>query len=275
MQLKQESNTDFRKRYHLVTRLRKAVKHTLHLEYICQSPLCDARTKLEAQAYLAFMRGMLNLELKKWEDAEKELLDCKNIYEKLSSALNEDEQVIYKQQVEELNPYLGFCDRNIGDSREKKENLLNMCNQGGNTDLLVAQTREKQVASLLEVTWRSRTVPVRHEKIRVFLLAFQGLENSLTKAADSDGQVSVYDTILLDCKEAVQSLKEELQASATASKQKGDVSTQLNSQQYLLNYLTFLRATLTIDRNLVMIEAFKKNFAANQVLININFNSHF
>jgi len=264
MQLKQESNTDFRKRFHLVSRLRKAVSHTLHLEYICQSPLCDARTKLEAQAYSNWMQGMLHLELKEWKAASEKLLLCQTIYEKLSSALNEDEQVIYKQRVEELKPNLRFCAYNIGDSTAQ-EDLLNLRNAGNaDFDILVAQTREKQVASLLEVTWRGRAVPVRLEKIRVFLLAFQGLESSLVKATDSDGQLSVYDTILLDCKEAIQSLKEELQAPAAKGKAPADAAAPLNSQQYLLNYLMFLRTTLTIDRNLVMVEAFKKNFASNQ-----------
>jgi len=55
-------------------------------------------------------------------------------------------------------------------------------------------------------------------------------------------------------------LKEELQAT-TAAKAKLDASSQLSSQQYLLNYLTFLRVTLTIDRNLVMLDSFKKNLS--------------
>ena len=208
---------------------------------------------------------MLHLELKEWKAASEKLLLCQTIYEKLSSALNEDEQVIYKQRVEELKPNLRFCAYNIGDSTAQ-EDLLNLRNAGNaDFDILVAQTREKQVASLLEVTWRGRAVPVRLEKIRVFLLAFQGLESSLVKATDSDGQLSVYDTILLDCKEAIQSLKEELQAPAAKGKAPADAAAPLNSQQYLLNYLMFLRTTLTIDRNLVMVEAFKKNFASNQV----------
>ena len=97
----------------------------------------------------------------------------------------------------------------------------------------------------------------------MFLLAFQALDSSLGKANDFDAKLSGYETILLDCKEAIQSLKEDL---AAVAKTKVDVqSPQLGSQQYLLSYLTFLRATLTIDRNLVMVEVFKKNFAAYQV----------
>lgn len=49
MQLKQEANTEPRKRFHLLSRLRKAVKHAEELERLCESNRVDARTKLEAQ----------------------------------------------------------------------------------------------------------------------------------------------------------------------------------------------------------------------------------
>lgn len=49
MQLKQEANTEPRKRFHLLARLRKAAKNSEHLERLCESPRVDAKTKLEAQ----------------------------------------------------------------------------------------------------------------------------------------------------------------------------------------------------------------------------------
>lgn len=49
MQLKQEANTEPRKRFHLLARLRKAAKHGEKLEKLCESPRVDAKTKLEAQ----------------------------------------------------------------------------------------------------------------------------------------------------------------------------------------------------------------------------------
>lgn len=45
-----ESNTEPRKKFHLLGRLRKAVKHAEQLELLCnQQKACDARTKLEVQ----------------------------------------------------------------------------------------------------------------------------------------------------------------------------------------------------------------------------------
>lgn len=50
MELKQESNTDPRKRFHLLRRLNKAAKYAEELYQLSETcELCDARTKLEAE----------------------------------------------------------------------------------------------------------------------------------------------------------------------------------------------------------------------------------
>ena len=47
MQLKQEANSEPRKKFHLLARLRKAVKSAQELERLSALDRCDARTKLE------------------------------------------------------------------------------------------------------------------------------------------------------------------------------------------------------------------------------------
>lgn len=69
MQLKEEANTEPRKRFHLVSRMRKAVDHSESLVTLCESEKCDARTKLEAQAYNAFLKGSLHFEQEHWKTA--------------------------------------------------------------------------------------------------------------------------------------------------------------------------------------------------------------
>lgn len=61
MQLKQEANTEPRKRFHLLSRLRKAAKHSEKLEKLCESPRVDAKTKLEAQVRKRDAAGELPL----------------------------------------------------------------------------------------------------------------------------------------------------------------------------------------------------------------------
>jgi len=50
MQLKSEANTEPRKRFHMISRLRKAVQHANTLDRLCNdSGLFDPRTKLEVE----------------------------------------------------------------------------------------------------------------------------------------------------------------------------------------------------------------------------------
>jgi signal recognition particle subunit SRP68 len=64
MQLKFEMNTEPRKKYHMINRLRKADKECRKLEdIVMNSEQCNARTKLEAQAYRAWISGTLFFEL--------------------------------------------------------------------------------------------------------------------------------------------------------------------------------------------------------------------
>lgn len=73
MQLRQEANTEPRKKFHLVSRMRKAATHALALEEICTNANCDPRTKLEAQAYVAWIHGSLHFELQLWKTAMEHL----------------------------------------------------------------------------------------------------------------------------------------------------------------------------------------------------------
>ena len=50
MELKQEINSDPRKKFHMLRRLKKAAKHADHLSQLSEwCERCDARTRLEAQ----------------------------------------------------------------------------------------------------------------------------------------------------------------------------------------------------------------------------------
>ena len=69
MQLKAEANTEPRKRFHMLSRLRKAVHHADQLASLCESDKCDARTKLEAQAYTNAMKASLHFEQERWKAA--------------------------------------------------------------------------------------------------------------------------------------------------------------------------------------------------------------
>lgn len=70
------------------------------------------------------------------------------------------------------------------------------------------QSKERHAEVLSEVTWRGRSVAVRSERVRVFLLAERALNASL-KGSVAD-RVEVLESHLMDCKDAIQTVKEEI-----------------------------------------------------------------
>lgn len=266
MQLKQEANTEPRKKFHLIARLQKASKIASDLETLCDSAKCDARTKLEAQAYAAWIKGSLYFELQEWQSAIEFFRISQTIYEKLSEALNEDEVVLYKQRVEELTPNIRYCAYNIGD--ETAINDLMKMRLSGKTsgedllaadlDHLIAQTREKQAVTLSEIEWRNRKIPVRHEKIRLFLLNVQDSQLELEQAPDLQAKIAVYERLLLDCKDSLQVVRDEIKDQAA----KGRPETVNTSLTMLQSYLTYIRLLKTVERNLLFIESLKQNMTS-------------
>ncbi|XP_078701093.1 signal recognition particle subunit SRP68-like isoform X2 [Branchiostoma floridae x Branchiostoma belcheri] len=265
MQLKQEANTEHRKQFHMVSRMKKAAGHAATLAKLCDSDKVDARTKLEAQAYSAWMQGSLEFEVQLWEMALNHFNEAKTIYEKLSSALPEDARMVYDLRVEDIKPSIRYCAYNIGD-QSAMEDLLQMRVKSGaqgmlgdKLDELVAQTREKQAATISEVTWQGRTVSVKQEQVRLFLLSYQESSTDLQAAPDTNSKLEVYEKLLMDCKDAMQVLRAELREdpSARAAQAEGK-TTQVG---HLLTYLTYIRNTITIQRNLLMADTVKASLS--------------
>ncbi|XP_044154048.1 signal recognition particle subunit SRP68 [Bufo gargarizans] len=266
MQLKMEANTEPRKRFHLVSRLRKAVKHGEELERLCESDRIDAKTKLEAQAYSAYLNGMLQFEQQHWQEAMKAFNKCKTIYEKLASAFTEEQAVLYNQRVDEISPNIRYCAYNIGDKTAMNE-LMQMRLRGGGAEgllaekleTLISQTRAKQAATMSEVEWRGRTIPIKIDKVRIFLLGLSDTEAAISQAEDEEAKERLFESVLSECRDAIQSVREELkieqrQRDAVVDGEMGKVS----NLQYLHSYLSYIKLSTAIQRNESMARALQK-----------------
>ncbi|XP_063332622.1 signal recognition particle subunit SRP68 [Pelmatolapia mariae] len=256
MQLKQEANTEPRKRFHLLSRLRKAAKHSEKLEKLCESPRVDAKTKLEAQAYTAYLTGMVEFELQEWKQAMEAFNKCKTIYEKLASAFTEDLAVLYRQRVDEISPNIRYCAYNIGDQNAIND-LMQMRLTGGGggmmaekLEALITQARTKQAATMSEVEWRGRTVPVKIDKARVFLLGLADNEAAIAQAANEETKEHLYETLLAECRDTIQAVKEELKTEAKQRERSSDGDTgKVSNLQYLHSYLTYIKLCTLVKRN--------------------------
>ncbi|KAK2919144.1 hypothetical protein Q8A73_003515 [Channa argus] len=256
MQLKQEANTEPRKRFHLLARLRKAAKHSEKLEKLCESPRVDAKTKLEAQAYTAYLSGMVEFELQEWKRAMEAFNKCKTIYEKLASAFTEELAVLYRQRVDEISPNIRYCAYNIDDPNAIKD-LMQMRLTGGGGGMmaeklesLITQARTKQAATMSEVEWRGRTVPVKIDKARIFLLGLADNEAAIAQAANEETKEHLYETLLVECRDTIQAVREELKNEAKQRERSSDVdSGKVSNLQFLHSYLTYIKLCTLVKRN--------------------------
>uniref|UniRef100_A0A8B9FD46 Signal recognition particle subunit SRP68 n=1 Tax=Amazona collaria TaxID=241587 RepID=A0A8B9FD46_9PSIT len=272
MQLKQEANTEPRKRFHLLSRLRKAVKHAEELERLCESNRVDAKTKLEAQAYMAYLTGMLRFEHQEWKAAMEAFNKCKTIYEKLANAFTEEQAVLYNQRVEEISPNIRYCAYNIGDQSAMNELMQMRLRSGGTEGLLaeklealITQTRAKQAATMSEVEWRGRTVPVKIDKVRIFLLGLADNEAAIAQAENEETKERLFESLLSECRDAIQAVREELkpdqkQREHSLENDSGKVS----NIQYLHSYLTYIKLSTAIRRNESMAKSLQKALLQQQ-----------
>ncbi|XP_035602688.1 signal recognition particle subunit SRP68-like [Oncorhynchus keta] len=256
MQLKQEANTEPRKRFHLLSRLRKAAKHGERLEKLCESPRVDAKTKLEAQAYTSYLSGMVRFELQEWKAAMEAFNKCKTIYEKLASAFTEELAVLYHQRVEEISPNIRYCAYNIGDQNAMNELMQMRLSAGGGggmmaekLEALITQTRAKQAATMSEVEWRGRTVPVKIDKARIFLLGLGDNEAAIAQAANEETKERLYETLLAECRDTIQAVREELKTEAKQRERSDEVSGKVSNLQFLHSYLTYIKLWTVVKRN--------------------------
>ncbi|XP_035992661.1 signal recognition particle subunit SRP68 [Fundulus heteroclitus] len=256
MQLKQEANTEPRKKFHLLARLRKAAKHSEKLEKLCESHRVDAKTKLEAQAYTAYLTGMVHFELQEWKLAMEAFNKCKTIYEKLASAFTEELALLYRQRVDEISPNIRYCAYNIGDQNAIND-LMQMRLTGGGggmmaekLEALINQARTKQAATMSEVEWRGRTVPVKIDKARIFLLGLADNEAAIAQAVNEETKEHLYETLLAECRDTIQAVREELKSEAKQRERSSDnEGGKVSNLQFLHSYLTYIKLCTLVKRN--------------------------
>ncbi|XP_002120160.2 signal recognition particle subunit SRP68-like isoform X2 [Ciona intestinalis] len=261
MYLKQEANSEPRKRHHMVEKMRKAVVLASELNTLCESSeKVDARTKLEAQAYSAYMSGILQFELKDWVAAMDLFRKTQTIYGKLADTMSKEEQTVYKTMVDEISPNIRYCAYTIGD-QSAMDDLMQMHGTGRQDpllseklDFLIAESREKKAESMSEIIWRNRTIRVKNNKVRLFLIGVKEFEKDLSTIDDNDrdARVEVYDRLLTECKDALQVTRDDIRTDphSKASEKTNKVS----DLQFLQSYLTYLRLTKTIQRNLLLLQ---------------------
>lgn len=238
--------------------MKKACVYAQQLQSLVNTDFCDARSKLEAEAYNSWIHGSFHFETSQWKEAAENLKKAQVVYENLLQALPEEEQGIYKAKIDELSPSLRYCAYNIGESADMND-LLEMRGQGmlDNLGALVAQTKTEQTDAFQATEWRGRKVTVRPQKVRLFLLSIQDLDKSVEKTKEHQAKIDIIENALLDCKDAISALKDEIKQDPKLRVPTADG--QVSGVQFLLSYLSYIRLKMTLERNLCLIAQSKQN----------------
>lgn len=186
------------------------------------------------------------------------------VYENLVNALPEEEQFVYKSKVDELTPSLRYCAYNIG-GNANMDDLIKM--RGGrqgllnDLDALISQTKNQSLEALQTTEWRGRKIAVRPEKVRLFLISIQNIKETVQKKEQNQEKIDIIEQVLIDCKDAINALKDEIKQDPKLRNAAGDGI--LPGIQYLLSYLSYTRMMLTIERTLYLIAQLKSNIDDN------------
>ncbi|KAK7007750.1 signal recognition particle subunit srp68, partial [Halocaridina rubra] len=265
MQLKEESLQDSRKKFSMRNKLRKAAKYVVAFEKLVEeSGVCDARTQLEVEGYSAWLQGTVLFELADWSHEWRAPVEFFNkalaIYSKLKVAVNEEEAEIYGSRLQELEVKLRFCKHHLGDKSATDTLLAMRGNEalGDKLDNLLASARERQAATLSEVTWKGRTLAVKHEKVRLFLLNVGLIHEELEKTSSSDDCVNMLDKLLFECKDALQIIRDDLKNDPSFKPRQQVNAGPVSPLHFLHTYLSYHRLQLTILRNKGLVDTYQK-----------------
>ncbi|CAL8333573.1 unnamed protein product [Merluccius merluccius] len=114
---------------------------------------------------------------------------------------------------------------------------------------LITQTRAKQAATMSEVEWRGRTLPVKIDKARIFLLGLADNEAAIAQASKEDTKEHLYETLLSECRDTIQAVREELKAEKQRERGPDADSGKVSNLQFLHSYLSYIKLCTVVKRN--------------------------
>jgi len=252
MQLKEDLRQDPRKTYAFRNKLRKAAEYAEAFQLLVEkSGRCDPRTELSVKGYAAWLQGTALYELADWTqkwDGPLPFFDAAvTIYSNLLDSVSDEEREMIQALLDEMKVQTRFCRHRLGDEAATSS-LLGMRESSeldGRLQDLLTEARQRQAASLTEVTWKGRTLPVKQHKVRHFLLR----ENTAGRL-DADQ----LDSLLMECRDALALVREDCQQEPSFKTRQHATQGPVSSIHFLHTYLSYLKAGLTVRRNVALLQ---------------------
>jgi signal recognition particle subunit SRP68 len=135
---------------------------------------------------------------------------------------------------------------------------------------VIAESLQRQSESTKEILWNGNRVPLKNDKVRMYILNAQEASYELERTQAFENKMPLYDKLFIAYNDAIRVTKDDITAAAVrviflyelmnTQAKKGGQEEGLN---LLKNYISFLKATKTIERNLLMADVFEQRLQAN------------
>lgn len=283
MELKEDQDANPRSRHHSLLRLEKSAKWSRVLLTLCEA-VGAQRTKLEAQAYNAWMQGNVFRDRKRWKEAIENLVRARTIYQQLAKVGAKEQQDLYTQRAEDIDTIISFCQYNLGGSKDANADLLKVLAHAAGEDpelqrlkteldAVLEDARKQQGQSIEEISWQGQSISIKSQKLRIALLKAKDAQfemNQLEIMTNLDRKNEQFDKLFAIYNEALQALKDEAASNATAAattaasgatsgaSQKAEQ--QKKNAQLLQDYLAFQRLMTTVERTQMLADALEQKF---------------
>ncbi|CAJ0929826.1 unnamed protein product, partial [Mesorhabditis belari] len=254
-----EDNPQSRRRQGMMMNLKRALHHATQMEALVRnSPRCDAPTKLEAQAYLVYLAGMVKFEAKQWVEARENLKASRTVYERLTEATHNTTLTnLYKARCREIQPQLRLCEFNSEETGAKVAKIGELMelrmqiNDTESIDTLIAEMRSKaSTDDVIEITFGGDKATVLDEKARAVILAWRQADKELAECQGPKEKMALYEKQLGDTRDALDKMNDLI-------RRKTAENADTEILQIVRSYLDFLRLSRTAERYLAMIESTK------------------
>ncbi|VDO63180.1 unnamed protein product [Heligmosomoides polygyrus] len=257
--MEMEDNPDkLRKRQSVRMHLKRAVYHATTLEALVRNnSRCDAPTKLEAQAYAAWLAGVCAFELRKWPEAFELLKTARTVYERLADATHNTTLAnMYKARCREIQPQIRLCEFSCADANAKPmdgmmNELMEIRAQGTDSeavDRLIAEMRSKATCDdVVVVEWGGFKSTVEDEKARQVVQGWRQVSSELAQCQTPKEKMTLYEKQLADTRDALERISDLI-------RRKSSDNLDSTALQAIKSYLESLKMLGTASRYLALIE---------------------
>ncbi|KAF0990204.1 hypothetical protein HZS_5582 [Henneguya salminicola] len=261
-----------KRRQYIIRKLKKFCKFAYEFNQLVEKTRCDLSTKWEAKAYYYWALSTFYLSCGKWEESLNYTLQSKSAYEAILGVSRSETREIYQNRIEELTVSEKYCSYNLKGLKNAEElhkiySSTNYTEFGSQVSDALLEARgcvEKHV----EIEWLDKKYFVQAQKAKEFIINLR--ETNFGEEMESkhsfDSKLEIYDKYLLDCKEALVQLNDFIHSDQKPTYFDERYNTPRDLEQ-IYNYLTFLKISLSSQRNHIIFYDLLNKFESQLVSV--------